>query len=125
MEQLAPSFKHGGGHTFARSLGWMSIGLGIAELLGPHKLSHSLGHPSQDQLVKAYGLREIATGLGILTSRNPAPWIWGRVAGDALDLATLSPALKRDNPQRAVAMSAAAFVLGATAIDLLCAIRES
>lgn len=44
----------------------------------------------QERLIRAYGVREIAKGVGILTSPNPTPWLWGRVAGDALDLATLA-----------------------------------
>ena len=28
-------------------------------------------------------VREIGTGIGILTSKDPSPWLWGRVAGDA------------------------------------------
>ena len=34
--------------------------------------------------------REIVTGIGLLASSDPRPWIWGRVAGDALDLSTLA-----------------------------------
>ena len=33
-----------------------------------------------------------ATGVGILASRSPAPWLWARVAGDGLDMATLRSA---------------------------------
>ena len=44
-------------------------------------------------LTRAYGLREIGTGIGILTSKDPSPWLWGRVAGDALDVATVGAGL--------------------------------
>ena len=37
-------------------------------------------------VARAYGLREIGTGIGILASKDPSPWLWGRVAGDALDV---------------------------------------
>src|SRR3954452_22927910 len=70
-------------HSMARGLGWFSIGLGLAEVLAPRALTRGLGMEGNEQLVQAYGLREIATGIGILSSDQPAPWIWGRVGGDA------------------------------------------
>ncbi len=77
----------------------------------------------QARLIQAYGVREIATGIGILTSSGPgrAPWIWGRVGGDALDLATLAGGLDGDNPRRANVGVAVAAVAGVTVLDLLCA----
>jgi hypothetical protein len=80
-------------HSTARALGWFSIGLGLAELLAPRTLARFLGIEGREGLLRAYGAREIATGIGILNSSNPAPWLWGRVAGDALDIASLGKAL--------------------------------
>src|SRR5204862_1068288 len=79
--------------TAARGLGWFSIGLGLAELLAPRLLSRAFGMPGASGAVRACGIREIATGIGILASRNPTPWVWARVAGDALDAATIGAAL--------------------------------
>ena len=87
-------------HSMARGLGWFSIGLGLAEVLAPRALTRGLGMEGNEQLVQAYGLREIATGIGILSSDQPAPWIWGRVGGDALDMATLAGGLQPDNPKK-------------------------
>jgi hypothetical protein len=125
MESLSlfnRSRGHGQGtaQTVARGLGWFSIGLGLAECLMPQTMARAVGLPGRENLMRAYGLREIATGVGILTSNDPEPWIWGRVAGDALDLATLSAGMHRDNPHligNAMAMLAVAQV---TAIDLAC-----
>ena len=72
-------------------------------------------------MTRAYGLREIGAGLGILLSEDPTPWVWARVAGDALDLASLAPALDRDNPERSVAAGAFANVALITALDIFCA----
>lgn len=74
----------------ARGLGWFSIGLGAAEVLMPNAIARALGMPGRGGVLLLYGLREIATGIGILKARNQTPWLWGRVAGDALDLATLA-----------------------------------
>ncbi len=73
------------------------------------------------RLVQAYGAREIATGVGILASKDPTPWIWGRVAGDALDLATLAAALQGNPRARGNVGIAIAAVAGVTALDILCA----
>jgi hypothetical protein len=110
----------GSAASLAQGLGWFSIALGAAEVLAPHALTRALGMRGQERLVAAYGLREIATGIGILSSRDPTPWIWGRVGGDALDLATLAPALERHNPQRGGAAIATAAVLGVTMLDVIC-----
>ncbi len=71
----------------AQGLGYFSIGLGLAELLAPQSLCRMLDMEGDETLIRAYGVRELATGVAILTSHDPTPWIWGRVAGDALDIA--------------------------------------
>ena len=107
--------------ALAQALGWFSIALGAAELFAGRPLARSLGMEEDIGVVRAYGLREIATGIGILTARDPAPWVWGRVAGDALDLATLGMGLRGDNPQRGEVGIALAMVAGVTALDVVCA----
>jgi hypothetical protein len=102
-------------HDMARGLGWFSIGLGLAEVLAPRALTRGLGMEGNEQIVQAYGVREIATGIGILSSNQPAPWIWGRVGGDALDLATLATGLKQDNPKKDNVELAVVAVAGVTA----------
>jgi hypothetical protein len=107
-------------HTLARGLGWFSIGLGLAELLAPRRVGEFLGMEEHSGLIQAYGAREIAAGIGILTAQDPTPWIWGRVAGDALDLATLAPAVP-DNPRKGNVLFSIMAVAGVTALDLICA----
>jgi hypothetical protein len=107
--------------TLARGLGWFSIALGIAEVVAPRALARSLGMKGQEGLIAAYGLREIATGIGILASKDPTPWIWGRVAGDGLDLATLATGLEGNNPKKGNVGIAMAAVAGVTALDVYCA----
>jgi hypothetical protein len=105
----------------ATFLGLFSRGLGLAEVLAPREMARRTGvhYPG---LIRAYGLREIASGLGILADRRPAEWLWSRVAGDALDLATLGAAYAEGNAEdRRNAALAAAAVLGVTVLDLMCA----
>ena len=101
----------------ARVLGWFSIGLGLAELAMPRTLSRAAGMRGHPTLMRSYGLREIGTGIGLLTSRDPAPWLWGRVVGDALDMATVSSAFvtPRSHPMRT--MVSLAFLAGIAALD--------
>lgn len=117
---MAPRSDGYAAHGLAQGLGWFSIGLGLAELVAPERLARFLGM-RRSELIRVYGLREIATGVAILSQKNPAPWLWGRVSGDLLDLGTLVPGLRRSNPQRQNVGLAIAAVAGALALDLLCA----
>jgi hypothetical protein len=84
----------------ARGLGWFSIALGFAEIIAPRAALRIAGVSGEPGLVRLYGLREIVCGTGILLSSRPAPFLWGRVAGDGLDIASLAAgarsARKRD-----------------------------
>src|ERR1043166_396384 len=76
----------------AKGLGYFSIALGLAEIVAPGAICRAAGIAGQEGVVRAYGTREIATGVAILASHDPTPWIWGRVVGDALDIATVAAA---------------------------------
>lgn len=121
---LATERRIDDGQTLANGLGWFSIGLGLYEILAPRHLARFLGSDRTD-LIQAYGLREIGTGIGILTNRRPTEWVWGRVAGDALDLATLATGLDGDNPRRGNVALAMAAVAGVAALDVMCATQLS
>jgi len=105
----------------ARGLGWFSIALGAWELLRPRGTADATGSRRSSSLIQAYGLRELTTGIGLLTARDPEPWLWARVSGDALDLATLVTDLRSPNPKARNTALAIAAVLGVTVIDALCA----
>ena len=108
----------------ATGLGWFSIGLGLTELLAPGKLAEWIGLPDGDRtssVTRFYGAREIAAGVGILMQPQSAAWVWARVAGDAMDLASLTSALKSDDADRGRVTAATAAVLGVTVLDIICA----
>jgi hypothetical protein len=104
--------------TLGRALGWFSIALGAAEVFAPGALGRFLGS-SRKSVLRAFGAREIVAGIGILAGRRLAPWVWARVAGDALDLAALGVAAVRG--RRRNALVAAGTVAGVTALDVWCA----
>ena len=116
-----PALSRDAADRLARGLGWFSLALGLVEVVAARRLARELGMRRQEDLVRAYGAREIATGLGILAARDPTPWIWGRVGGDALDLATLTAGYDRRNPRRDNVALALAAVAGVTALDVVCA----
>jgi hypothetical protein len=108
------------GQSLARGMGWFSIGLGLMEVAMPGRISRWLGVPDLEGVVRLYGVREMVKGVGILSDRRPLGWMYGRIAGDALDLGTLAAALPRSQRPGNVALAMGA-VAGATAGDVLCA----
>src|SRR5262245_32797743 len=112
---------HPWGVPLARTLSWFSIGLGLAEVMAPRALARLIGVSGEHRmLLRLFGLREIASGVGLLTQRRPVPWMWGRVGGDALDLACLGAALTSDEARPGRIAAAMAAVAGVTALDVLC-----
>lgn len=109
----------------ATGLGWFSIGLGLIEVIAPRALGRLIGAGEYASLLPLLGMREIASGIGILRQERPIASLWSRVAGDGMDLAFLVMASqgRHSEPTR---LAAAAFaVAGVTALDLLCSERVS
>ncbi|MFC0406713.1 hypothetical protein [Roseomonas elaeocarpi] len=102
----------------ARALGWLSVGLGVTELVAPGRLAHMLGLDGRGGLIRFYGARELASAVTTL-SVNKSTGLAARIAGDALDLATLTSALGRNNPKRGNAALATALVVGITLLDVV------
>jgi hypothetical protein len=114
--------------TMSAALGWFSIALGAAEMIAPNQMARLIGVEPRDEttnLFRAYGAREIATGIGILAEPTSARWLWSRVGGDAVDLASLGKAAaQQDTDSRRLSMAIAA-VVGVTIVDILCARKLS
>jgi uncharacterized membrane protein len=104
----------------AHFLGWFSIGLGAAEVFAPGAVARLLGVKSRPALFGFLGIREITSGIGILTQRRPASWLWSRVGGDMMDLALLALALATHRRTKGRVAAVTAAVVGVTALDLFC-----
>jgi uncharacterized membrane protein len=104
--------------VLTQALGWFSIGLGLAELLAPRAIGRAIGVGEQPALLRACGVREIVSGIGMLSEQRPERWAMARVAGDAIDLGLLGAALRRHDSNPARIALAAAAVAGVTAIDV-------
>jgi uncharacterized membrane protein len=108
--------------SLAQGLGWFSIAIGVAAVLAPRTLGSLAGvGQGSGSLMRSTGIRELANGVGILSQRNPAPWLWSRVVGDVVDLAVLATGLRPDNPGRGRAAFSFAAVAGVLALDALAA----
>ena len=125
MAMVAPPYEShatrpGTAAGLGTALGWFSVGLGLAEVLMPRTVAHSAGLDGQTRTLRAFGLRELASGAGILLRPHKPGWLWSRVAGDAMDLGLLAFSRRRSNDNRVVV--AAAMVAGITALDVLAAL---
>jgi hypothetical protein len=102
----------------ARGLGWFSLALGTLELMAPGYITRTLGLHGKEGLVRAYGARELAAGVPTL-SMDKHVGLASRIAGDIVDIATLLPALRADNPHRGRAFLALVVVGTVTALDCI------
>jgi uncharacterized membrane protein len=113
----------------ARGLGLVSLGLGVAQLAAPGAVRRLAGvddSTTSRRIVPLSGARELVHATGLLTARRVGPWAWTRVAGDAIDLATLAVAFTRGtgrHRRRLATMTGA--VLAITAIDVVTAVQAS
>ncbi|MCC6248390.1 MAG: transcriptional regulator [Rubrivivax sp.] len=111
----------------AAGLGWFGLGLGLVQLFATRRVLRAGGlgtGPAALGAASLCGLREVATGIGLVAARSPAqaaPWMWARVAGDALDLAALTALVAMPGRAKARPLLALAAVAGVAALDLACA----
>jgi uncharacterized membrane protein len=106
-------------------LGWFSIALGAVELLLPGGLSRVVGVRKHRTMFRLLGVRELISGVGLLTRKNSTPWLWSRVAGDAMDLALVGTALTMPGAKQGRLVAAAAAVAGVTALDIMASKENS
>jgi uncharacterized membrane protein len=108
----------------ANGLGWFSIALGLAQLVAPRQVAQLIGvdEGASQAVMRAVGLRELASGLGILSqpSSQRANWIKARVGGDVMDLALLGKAYVAGGNDQTKVTTALVAVAGITALDLFC-----
>jgi hypothetical protein len=91
-------------------------------VLAPERVGRALGMEDWSELIRAYGIRQVVAGMGIL-ALHPAPWVWSRVTGDLLDFVTLATRTGPDNPRRGRVTTAMATVSGVMMLDLACCIE--
>lgn len=112
----------------AALLGLFSVALGISQLAAPDGVASLIGirpRPRTRWALRALGVREILSGLGILARRGSAGPLWARVAGDAMDLALLGSSFGGRGNDSTRLTAATAAVAGVAAADVYAAARSS
>lgn len=117
VQMTGPS-SFGAADRMARNLGWLSYGLGAAELFGSERIARTLGMEGSERLIRAYGAREMFAGVTSL-SVNANVGIASRVVGDIADLATLALTKGGTREQRKARANALAVVAAITVVDVL------
>ena len=112
-----------------RGLGWMSLGLGVAQLAAPDTVRRISGvddSPTSRTVVPLVGVRELVHAAGLLTSPRKGVWAWTRVMGDAMDLTSLGMAIAhRGGRRRRRLIAVTGAIAGITVLDLLTAVRAT
>lgn len=116
------------GAIVGKGLGLFSIGLGIAELVAPRRLARLIGIDDRGAVpatLRAFGARELATGVGLLARPISSVGPWSRVAGDLLDLAMLALALRGKSVDRPRTFGAMAAVAGVAVLDAYAGVHQA
>lgn len=111
-----------------RMLGWFSAGLGVSQVSMPGGFARAISvgdGPRQRVATVFVGVRELAAAAGLLWQGNPM-WLWGRVAGNLMDLSMLGRAVKNhDGKGISRTIAATVAVAGITGFDLYAAISRT
>jgi hypothetical protein len=122
MEIVSPEEK------LAEAFGWASLGLGAAMATVPGRLNRLAGirDDSSTRLWhRVIGARELAAFALIVIGEQRRAGLWGRVAGDAMDLALLGVAASRKRESGARLAAATAGIAAIAALDTYAAARLS
>lgn len=111
-------------HHMGKGLGWFSIGLGLAEIVAPNTVARMIGVPPSPTTLRIVGIREILSGVGLLTQPDASGWRWTRVAGDVMDLALLGKSATQEGSDRNKIARTAMAVLGVTAVDVAAGVQS-
>jgi uncharacterized membrane protein len=123
-KRAKPGLSNNSAKRLAKGLGWFSVGLGLTELLAPQAIAGISGvSKRRTGLIRLYGLRELASGIAIFSQKKPTEAMWSRVAGDALDLASLGAACTSPDAKVGRITFATVNVLAVTALDVICAMQ--
>ncbi|MCD6061905.1 MAG: hypothetical protein K0R03_52 [Moraxellaceae bacterium] len=80
--------------TAAKAIGWVSLGLGAAELIVPGWLQRQLGDGSYNRLMRIFGVREMLATVGVGGQGVDAA-AWSRMAAETIDLMGIAGTAQR------------------------------
>lgn len=106
--------------TLGKGLGVFSLLVGAAQLFGAKRIARTLDAEGHEGLIKGFGARELLAGASLMAAPAASTNMWGRVAGDAMDLGVLGLAARRSPRNRAI-WGAIAYVGAVTLLDIVTA----
>lgn len=126
--RVGSALSGSGGDLLSDGLAWFSIGLGVAEVAAPGSVARFIGVRDDEDnraVLRTCGVREIASGIGILSQPQRTSALWGRVAGDMMDLFLLGTAASAPGTRRERLAMATAAVAGVTLLDVIGSVQHS
>jgi len=106
--------------TLGKGLGVFSLLVGAAQLFGAKRIARTLDAEGHERLIKGFGARQLLAGASLMAAPAASTNMWGRVAGDAMDLGALGLAARRSPRNRAI-WGAIACVGAVTLLDIVTA----
>ena len=125
---MGSALSGSGGDLLSEGLAWFSIGLGVAEVAAPGSVARFIGVRDDEDnraVLRTCGVREIASGIGILAQPQRTSALWARVAGDVMDLFLLGTAAGAPGVRREKLAMATAAVAGVTLLDVIGSVQHS
>lgn len=114
--------------NLTRGLGWLGVTVGVTELAIPRVLAGAIGVDRDGpapSILRAMGVREIASSLAVLARPEHVAPRWLRLVGDALDLGLLGLALTSRRSGKARLGLTLGMIAGVTALDVIAARRRA
>lgn len=114
-------------------LGWIGVGLGIAEVAAPGAVARAIGlaaDPWERLVLRAVGVRCLAVGFGSLRRSAPTAWRVARLASGLVDLGLLGLAFRgggrraRKRLRRRLPLALGAMA-GLAVVDIVSGVRSS
>lgn len=118
----------GESETGETGMGWLSVGLGLAQVVAPAGVARLMGVTNTDAslwAMRAAGVRELAAGLGMLRRPRSNAVLWMRLAGDVIGLALVVRQLSAKPRSKTRLALAAIAALGSTVVDAKAAIDST
>jgi hypothetical protein len=75
-------------------------------------------------IIRAFGIREITAGVGLLALRSKKPWLYFRLAGDVVDVTAMSLAMTSKKARRGRIAAATAAVAPIVVMDAVYSLRS-
>lgn len=109
-----------------QGVGVASVLLGLAALIAPRRFARAIGASAATsaEAIAAFGSRELAAGAALLAPVKFGPFLWMRVAGDAMDLGGLALAARKPSADRRLLAIASIAVVAITVFDLALALQD-